>query len=153
MSIRLETLRVGDVMSPAPYCLPLDAVLGCALKVLGELRLSGAPVLDEHGAVVGVISTSDLLGPVERLVAGTLPPGELADLPVGSLATMPALTISPEAPLLEACRTMCRTGVHRLVVVNGQGAPVGVITSWDAAAAFGRLAEAEPEPVTPSRSW
>lgn len=151
--IRIEELTVGDVMSPAPYCLSTDSTLGCALKVLGELHLSGAPVLDDRGTVVGVISTSDLLGPVEQVVEGTLSAAALRQLPLERFASRPAITIHPDQPLVEACRLMDRSGVHRLVVTNGRGVPVGVISTWDAAVALSRLEAMSLEVTPPERSW
>lgn len=149
----IDELRVGHVMSPAPYCLTDDATLACALKVLGELHLSGAPVLDERGAVVGVISTSDLLGPVEELIEGRLTAGRLERLPLRNFASRPAITIRPEQSLVEACQVMDRAGVHRLVVVNEWGLPVGVLSSWDAVVALSRVDAMAQEATPPERSW
>lgn len=151
--IRIQDLSVGEVMTPAPYCLQEDATLACAVRVLGDLKLSGAPVLNERGAVVGVISTSDLLGPVEHLFAGRLAATELRQLTVGDLASRPAVTIRVDEPLVEGCRQMGRTGFHRLVVVDEGGVPVGMLTSWDAAAAVGRLEKMQLEASAPPRSW
>lgn len=152
--IRFEDLTVGEVMTPAPYCVEEETSLTCAVRLLTDLKLSGAPVLDHGGAVVGVISTSDLLGPVQHFLSGRVSSGDLRELTVGDLASRPAVTIRHDEPLVEGCRRMGLTGFHRLVVVSGEGAPVGMLTSWDAAAALGRLERMATEPTgVPERSW
>ena len=55
------TLAVGDAMTRDPIVLRDDDPLAVAAKVLDEAHISGAPVVDAKGILVGVLSGTDLL--------------------------------------------------------------------------------------------
>src|SRR6266481_6610494 len=60
---RLATARlVQEIMTTVVVTLPPEADLQTAAQVLSEHQISGAPVIDPHGHVLGVLSEADLLG-------------------------------------------------------------------------------------------
>ncbi|MEM7433604.1 MAG: CBS domain-containing protein [Myxococcota bacterium] len=63
-----DTTRVRDFMIPRPVILGADSELLDAAKVLVDRQISGAPVVDDKGTLVGVLTERDLLEAV--VVAG-----------------------------------------------------------------------------------
>lgn len=125
-----RTLQVADVMTIDPVTVATDASIETAERLLRANHISGLPVLSPHGDLVGVISQSDLL------MAGT-PSIEAAlrnrpsGLRVGELMSSPALTIPLTASVHEAACQMHEARIHRLVVVDDAGRPVGVLSAMD----------------------
>ena len=52
---------VSDVMVAEPIMVRVDSGLADAARLLDHHQISGMPVLDDAGALVGVLSESDLL--------------------------------------------------------------------------------------------
>ena len=55
-----EHHNVGDLMTPDPISIPYNASLSLAAKTMLQLKVSGLPVVDEDGALCGLLSESDL---------------------------------------------------------------------------------------------
>jgi CBS domain-containing protein len=120
---------VGDRMAPEPIVIEADASLTTAAQLLDRIDISGLPVVDHSGALVGVLSQSDLARARSTEHIWTNWPG----LRVRHLMTAPAVTVTPATPLALAIRKMERLRIHRLVVV-GEGDPshpVGVLSLTD----------------------
>lgn len=97
-----------------------DAAWGLTLK-----GFSGAPVKDESGNVIGVLSKSDFIHPDK---ADTSPDrhGTVRDNMTPLL-----LTARTGDPLKSAVRRMVDMSIHRLVVVDDRGELVGILTPMD----------------------
>lgn len=65
-----EPMRVADVMTPDPLLLEEDQPLRTAALLLFHADISGAPVVDADGALVGVLSEADLMEKEARPAAG-----------------------------------------------------------------------------------
>ncbi len=121
-------LKVRELMAPNPVAIQAESSLADVAETLAEFDVSGLPVVDRSGAVIGVISQTDIV----RLRAGSMPTSGWHGLLVGDLMTHPAITVSASASLQEAARLMTEHRVHRLVVVaEPDGGPVGVISESD----------------------
>jgi CBS domain-containing protein len=118
---------VGEVMSANPISIAETASLAEAAKVLDSQKISGLPVLNATGALVGVLSQTDLV----RVRANQQYVQNWPGLPVGRIMTAPALTISVTAGIEEAARVMDERRVHRLVVTDDAATPVGIISASD----------------------
>lgn len=142
----LSKTLVQDVFSPAPIVLDETMTLGDAYEALVGESISGVPVTDKEGDLIGVVSASDLLvafapflDPQEEAPVSA----DLQDLKNTLLSEHvqgPPLTCRENTRLPEACQLMQREGVHRLVVVAGDEIR-GVISSLDvvrAVAGWGR---------------
>lgn len=66
-------LRVRDIMQHDVVTIPADATAGEAARLLWTRQIGGAPVLDDAGRVVGVVSTTDLLVPEGERVTEPVP--------------------------------------------------------------------------------
>jgi CBS domain-containing protein len=130
-----KQLVVADVMTIDPIVVGVDASIEEAVRLLRSYSITGLPVVDEHGALVGVISETDLLAsadsPVGRLIR-TKPSG----LRIGELMSSPAVTIPMTGSLEEAARIMLDHRVHRLVATDESGHPVGVLSAIDFVALY-----------------
>jgi CBS domain-containing protein len=119
---------VGHVMTGDLLVITADAPLMDAAELMDAFDVTGLPVVDEDGAVVGVISQTDLVraAATRHLWVGW--PG----LSVRHLMTSPPITVTADVPLDDAARLMEREHIHRLVVVGSDGrTPVGVLSLTD----------------------
>ena len=87
----------------------------CLARIL-VYGVSGVPVLDNGGRVCGVVSWRDLVG-----MRG----------PVKQHMSMPAAMVSPETSIERAAVLMAERSLHRLIVVDGNSRPVGVLSTLD----------------------
>jgi CBS domain-containing protein len=119
---------VGEMMTRDPIVVRADAPLAEAARLLDRHQISGLPVVDGAGALVGVVSHTDLLRArvTEHLWANW--PG----LAVRHLMTSPALSVGPDTTVVHAAHLMERDRVHRLIVVGEDGrTPIGIIATAD----------------------
>jgi CBS domain-containing protein len=126
----LYRLCVADVMSFDPIVVRADAPIEEAEDLLEANRVSGLPVVDGSGALVGVISQTDLVRLAHHSIGDILrarPDG----LRVGEVMTSPPLTVPMTASLVEAARMMRDAHVHRLVALDDEDDPVGVLSASD----------------------
>ena len=129
-SLRFDRLAVADVMTMDPITVAVDARVEDAEQLLARYRISGLPVVDGDGQLVGVVSRTDLLldgGPMMTQVLR----GRVSGLRVGELMSTPAVTASLTATLVEAARIMRDQRVHRVVIVDEQDVPIGVLSATD----------------------
>lgn len=117
-------LKIGDIMTREVFTLRPTATADEASWALAVRGISGAPVRDGMGRLVGVVSRSDLTDP-ERHPLG------LGDQTIREIMTPAMLTLHESDPALNAVRLMVREEVHRILVVNDAGDLVGIITPTD----------------------
>lgn len=128
--LRFDRLAVADVMTMDPVTVGVDARVEAAEQLLAAYRISGLPVVDAAGHLVGVLSRTDLF--LEGgVVLRQLVRGRASGLRVGEVMSSPPLTVGLSATLAEAARIMRDERVHRLVVVNDQDEPIGVLSATD----------------------
>ena len=148
-----STVRVGHVMTRDVVSVTPDTPLKDVAAALVERGISGLPVCDADGAVVGVLSEADLLvkqgGSPERsggLFAWLVETASAPDLAklrahtAGEAMTSPAVTVETASPVSEAARTMVSLGVNRLPVLK-DGRLVGIVTRADLVRLFTRSDE------------
>ena len=122
--------KVGDLIAPSPVVVQAEIPLADVAATLDHFDVSGVPVVDRGGRVVGVIRGLD----IDRLRGGSLATSDWRDLLARDLMTYPAIAIPESGSLLEAARLMTEHGVHLLVVVaEHDGRPIGVISTSDVA--------------------
>uniref|UniRef100_A0A7I4D6C3 CBS domain-containing protein n=1 Tax=Physcomitrium patens TaxID=3218 RepID=A0A7I4D6C3_PHYPA len=138
-----ETYTVGDYMTPVSelYCATVNTTIDEALEVLVEKRITGMPVIDDFGALVGVVSDYDLLAldsiSGQRQPETSLFPEagrtwkafkEIQKLliktngkTVGDVMTPSPLVVSEQTNLEDAARVLLDTKFRRLPVVGDDG--------------------------------
>jgi len=120
---------VADRMAPDPIVISADASLTEAAEVMDRNHVHGLPVVDHAGALVGVLSQTDLNRARTTEYLWVNWPG----LAVRHLMTSPAITIHRSTPLIVAARKMEQHAIHRLVVVEDgdETTPIGVLSMTD----------------------
>ena len=125
-----ERLTVADVMTLDPIVVEVGDTIERAEELFTLYRITGLPVVDASGELVGVISQSDLLGEGNAWMS-CLIRGNASGLRVGELMTTPAITVAMTTSLQEAARLMRDERVHRLVVTGAREHPIGVLSATD----------------------
>lgn len=120
------TLRVGNLMTVDPVVIGPDAQVHEAELLLKTYRISGLPVV-EDGEVIGVISQTDLLNARSSELIGS----NWDRVKVRHLMSRPAVTVHLATTIRRAARLMLDEQIHRLVVVDPDGAPIGVLSASD----------------------
>lgn len=143
-------MKVREVMSAKVFTVRPEATLKEVARTLAEHRISGVPVVNGQGTVLGIVSEADILvkerGPSPRhggLVAwvvggGVADPEKLAARTAAEAMTAPAVTIPITRTVAEAARLMIAEGVKRLPVVDAHGTLHGIVTRSDLVRAFAR---------------
>lgn len=117
----------SDYMS-APLRTVLPSTSGVeADRLLDKHGISAVGVVDERGALVGVLSRTDLLQTASAEAGETF---RVAPEPIRTLMTPDPLTVSHDTPLSEVAAIMIDRRVHR-VFVSIDGRPVGVVSTRD----------------------
>ena len=123
-------LRVADLMTIDPIVVAVDATIETAEELMRRNRVTGLPVVDADGRLVGVISQTDLLYLAVPAVQALVRHHERG-VRVGEVMSTPPMTVDGDAKLLAAARKMVEERCHRLVAVNATGRPIGVISAMD----------------------
>lgn len=128
MNASIEPRTVGQLMTGDPIVANVDMPLADAAAVMDFYRISGLPVVDWDGCLVGVVSETDLLHARTTEVLWQAWPG----LAVRHLMTQPAVSVGADVTIEDAGRLMEQRGIHRLVVTSGDGVtPIGVLSVSD----------------------
>jgi CBS domain-containing protein len=153
---RSATMYAADLMTSFVVTVRPDATIQEAAQLMLQYRISGLPVTDKDGAVLGIITESDLLRRAEtgtekhhsRWVSLLAGPGRLAQeyvhthgRRVGEVMTERVFTVTPQTPVSDLVALMENKRVKRLLVVD-QGRLAGIVSRADVMAALvGLLAE------------
>src|SRR4051812_6842682 len=127
-------LNVRDLMTPEVVTVRPTTPIKDAARSLVEHRISGVPVVDDDGHVIGVVSEGDLIvkeqgtdsverRPLARIFGDSASTRaqlvKALALTAGDAMTAPAITIAPDASVAEAAAIMTRSRINRLPVVDG----------------------------------
>ncbi len=138
---------VGDVMTRDVFAVAPDTSLQAAAELLTREHITGAPVVDHNGIVVGVVTLTDLLDPSHRTsereghnafymitdgwASNVDDEMEFASGRVEDVMSEGAITSSAALGITAASRILLRNSIHRVVVVDGDGHLVGSASSMD----------------------
>lgn len=144
----------ADVMKSPVLSLDSETTVSEAAAWMSDNQISGAPILDNSGHPVGVVSLFDIVTYLSGMdVPGggfyrysypnfadggegwekgweEVEPDVLKNTPVFEIMTTELLTVDEETPLPHVARLMKRRHIHRLFVAR-EGDLVGVISTMD----------------------
>lgn len=151
-TLTLAAATAADLMTPNPVSIGQNATVKDAAALLTDRGISAAPVIDDAGRPIGVLSRADVVRhhwqtaeylPVlpdyyekpDLATGEPLPPGfqvERTDRTLASdIMTPVVFSVSAEAPAAKVVADMIDRKVHRLFVVDQTGVLVGVISALD----------------------
>ena len=158
-------MKAADLMTSFVVTVTPETTIEYAAQLMLQHRISGLPVTDSNGAVLGIVTESDLLRRAEtgtdkrhaRWVSLLIGPGRLAQeyvnthgRKVGEVMTERVFTVTPETPLADLVALMETKHVKRVPIVD-QGRLVGIVSRADVMAALvGLLSEKPAGSVTDS---
>jgi CBS domain-containing protein len=131
--------------------------LRAAAHLLSQAQVTGAPVVDEQGRCVGVISATDFLRWAEKDKGLATPskarpacvcsewqvvePDDLPREEVRTFMTPDPVVVPPGTAIHRLAQLMIDAHIHRVVVVNRDRQPVGIVSSTDILAAVARAGQ------------
>jgi CBS domain-containing protein len=155
-------MNASDVMTPSVLSVGPDATIAEAIRLMLDNRISGLPVIDEAGRLVGILTEGDLLRRGEtgterhrpRWLEILMGPGRLAEeyvrthgRKVGEVMTRDPVTVTPDMPLKSIVELMERHRIKRVPVLDGE-VPVGILSRADLLRGLAGAIEATPAAAT-----
>lgn len=142
-------MKIKDIMTRDVITVTRETTIKEVARLLVSHKVSGLPVVDENGKVIGVVSEGDLIYQDMKLhtpafleiLGGIIyleNPQRLGhDLmkmtasKVGAIMTSKVFTINEDASVSDAATLMIEKKVNRLPVVDKEGKLVGIVTRQD----------------------
>lgn len=145
----LSALKAKNIMSTPVELLDQEMALVTAASLLAEKNISGAPVVDSEGTIVGVVSEKDFL---KEMGFGTAPSfmqiathclhdkscmiGNLHNRKVIDIMTTPPITGGLEMTIGEISALFSDQKINRLPIISPDNRPVGIVTRTDLAHSY-----------------
>jgi CBS domain-containing protein len=151
-------MNASDVMTREIISVRPDTTVAEAIRMMLDNRISGLPVIDEAGRLVGILTEGDLLRRGEtgterhrpRWLEILMGPGRLAEeyvrthgRKIGEVMTRDPVSVTPDTSLKEIVELMERRRIKRVPVLDGE-APVGIISRADLLRGLAGALEATP---------
>lgn len=143
----LNSLHADELMSVGVVMIPEEMSLQGAARLLSRAHVSGGPVVDANGKCIGMLSAVDFLHWAEHGGASERHKCECSDTAfeswqmfdkpehsetlVGEVMCRNPVLASPKTMVGKLCRMMLDAHVHRVVIVDPDGKPVGIVSSTD----------------------
>jgi acetoin utilization protein AcuB len=126
-------MLVGERMTRDPVIIRDDTPIDEAMKIMRDNKVRRLPVLNNKGALVGIVSERDLLY-ASPSPATSLSIHELhyliSKIKVSDVMVTEVITVTEDTPLEEAARIMADNKIGGLPVMSN-GELVGIITETD----------------------
>jgi len=140
-------MRVRDIMTTDPIRVSADTLLKQAARLMVRHHVSGLPVVDADGGLIGIVTEGDFLRQEanrERPYGASLLDALFGDgvvaaptaETVGEVMSQDLVTIGPDASIGEAARIMSQRSIKRLPVLDANGDLIGIISRADVVNAF-----------------
>ncbi|MBI5199498.1 MAG: CBS domain-containing protein [Nitrospirae bacterium] len=141
-------LTAKDIMTRNVIAVTPDTTVERLAKLLTEHKISGMPVLDEKGKLVGIVTENDLISRNKRLHIPTVVTffdaiiflenpkkfeeeiKKMIGTKVGDICTKKVITLKEETPLIEIATIMSEKKIHLLPVMRGDEL-VGIVGKVD----------------------
>jgi len=140
-------MKVRDIMTTDPISVRGDTSLKEAARIMVRHKVSGLPVIDDDGRLIGIVTEDDFLrreadrdrpyrpSLLDALFGDSEDSTPLAET-VAEVMTEKVVTIAPNASIGEAARLMANRNVKRLPVIGDDGTVQGIISRADIVNAF-----------------
>ncbi len=132
--------RVCDAMTPDPVTIGRDTTLAEVEALFEQHDFNGVPVVDERGALIGVVTKLDVLKAFRFTDEHMFPPyADIMRASVAEVMSRDVQTVTPRAPLTRTLQKMIDTRNKSFPVVD-DGRVVGVVAREDVLRALRRAA-------------
>jgi CBS domain-containing protein len=141
---------VKDIMTKTVVTVKRDADVHEAARILSERGISGMPVVDDQGRVIGVISEADLLilagmkrehtfkDILRNILGEPLPARAQGGRRVEDVMSFPPITSKGDDDIAAVANILDERRIKRLPVVDDQGKLLGIISRADIVRAIGK---------------
>jgi CBS-domain-containing membrane protein len=119
-----STLLIRDIMTRRLFTVDADASAEEAAWALTRRHIGGAPARDADGNLVGMLSKSDLADPEPAQWLRE-------EATVADIMNPDVVTLYANDPAMAAVSEMVKREIHRIVVLDEESKPVGIITPMD----------------------
>ena len=132
-------LTIRDIMTEQVFTLSALTSIEDAAWALAERGISGAPVRDGKGRLVGALTRADLIDPDHAAWRD-------GSASIAGIMSSRVLIAQADQPAMEAVRLMMREEMEQIVVTNRKDEVVGIVTPMDVMKALvrGEAFQAEP---------
>ena len=128
--LTLDAVHAADLMTPSPMSIRAEATVPEAIAILTEKGFSAAPVIDESGRPIGVVSRADILiHERERMRSAVVP--AIDGTVVHDIMTPAVFSVTPDTPVAQVVEQLLTLNVHQLYVVDRDQFLIGVISAHD----------------------
>lgn len=144
-----KTLKAENIMTASVLSIDQGMDLVQAAALLADKQISGAPVVDGNGRIVGIVSEKDFLTEMGvgakpsfmRIAAHCLNSegcmiGRLQNKTVGDIMSKPPITGRPEMTVGDIAALFADRQINRLPIVDSENRPIGIVTRTDLAHSF-----------------
>jgi len=146
----LLNLTATDLMSASVVMVPEEMSLQGAAHLLAQSQVTGAPVVNNEGRCVGVLSATDFVNWVDKGKPGAsaqevgssfwaawhiFDPTQLPVDAVHNYMTRDPVIVGPNTSIGALARMMIDAHIHRVIVADYKGKPAGIVSSTDVLAA------------------
>jgi CBS domain-containing protein len=148
----LDSLTADKIMIKPVIFVDQEMTLVGAADLLADKQISGCPVVDSKGEIVGVVSEKDFL---KEMGFGTTPSfmqlathclsskscmiRRLHNKTVGDIMTKPPITADPGITIGAISTLFAEHQINRLPIVDKEGHPIGMVTRTDLAHSYHAL--------------
>lgn len=130
-------LKAKDIMTKNVITVKPDTTIENLARTLIDHKISGAPVVDDDGSIIGIVTENDLISQNKRLHIPTVirlfdafvvldTPGKaekeirkMAATTVNDICTKKVITVTEETPIEEVATIMTEKKIHLIPVVEG----------------------------------
>jgi CBS domain-containing membrane protein len=139
-----RSVRVIEVMTKDVAAVFGDTPLKDVASIMAASNVSGVPVIDVDGKVIGVVSEKDLLSVMGggsaktfmEVIAQCLKGRSCLAVPVrekvaADIMSSPPVTVKEETPVPEVAGLFTQRGINRVPVVDSNGRMVGIVSRGD----------------------
>ncbi|HDD25502.1 MAG TPA: CBS domain-containing protein [Acidilobales archaeon] len=117
-------IRVEDLMSTPPIVIKRDTTIEEAAKIMGENNIGSLMIVNEEGALEGIVTERDMIYAIAENKVGK-------GLPIWTIMTENPITIKPKALITEAVKIMRDANIRHLPVVDEGNKPIGMLSLRD----------------------
>jgi CBS domain-containing protein len=121
-------MRAADIMEKDIVTVSPELPLRDFEELLTGEDISGAPVTDAQGRVLGIASKTDIIEALSQQIPDALALGP--ELRVADVMSQGAVSVPPDATLAEVARTMVDGKLHRVLVSDGEHL-LGIVSALD----------------------